>query len=267
MDKIVDYFNQYPFEILVKCFKKSKLPNSKVERMSLSLSLTQNPFSTEEEFIAKFASMVVSNFNDEISKKVFKYIFDFGKKSYVDLRNQFGASSALYQTQMTKSRKILSEIYHKNWNHVITNGRISSEYIMDSSAFQNLPLSNSVNSSNGLSYPIGKLMNMEIWIDPYMRWDDNYMISFGDVLTEVSNFRAQIINGPTFAPQLLIDFDFRFEVVEPEIFFVFEDEYMKNWSNLKQEHRDKKIDYILNGNKESRQNSQFEFYSDTELEP
>ena len=75
------------------------------------------------------------------------------------------------------------------------------------------------------------------------------------------------MNSDSFNPKLVIDFDFKFEVINPEVFFVFEDDYMKNWGQLKQEHRDKKIDYILNGNQEFGQDSQFGFYSDSELEP
>lgn len=254
MKDILEHFNQCPFEVGVGCFKKSALLKSSVERMSLSVSLTHSSFSSEE-FRGKFTSLVLSDFNDRISKKVFNYIFNFGQKSFVDLRNQFGASTTLYQNQMTKSRIVISDMYKKNWNYVITNSRISSEYIMNSSDYHHLP-NNSLNTiSNGLSYPIGILRNIGVWVDPYMIWDDNYMICFKEVLTEVSNFNAQIINETNFDTRLVIDFDFRFEVIDPEVFFVFEDEYQKNWSEIRQKDRDKKIDYILNGYQEPGSNS------------
>ena len=72
MDKIVDYFNQYPFEIGVKCFKKSSLPNSKIVRKSLSIALTSNAFQSQQEFLERFTNMVVSNFNYENSKTIYK---------------------------------------------------------------------------------------------------------------------------------------------------------------------------------------------------
>jgi hypothetical protein len=86
---------------------------------------------------------------------------------------------------------------------------------------------------------------------------------------DVSNFSFSTKNLSTFSPQVSISLDLRFEVVNPEVFFIYEDGYMKNWniqSIIKQEDRDKKIDYILDGNQESGSNSQFGFYFDDKLE-
>jgi hypothetical protein len=57
------------------------------------------------------------------------------------------------------------------------------------------------------------------------------------------------------------NYEYQLENIDNDIIF---DDFMKNFNDIyplvKQEERDNKIDYILDGNKESGSNSQFRFY-------
>ena len=276
MDKLLDNLKSIKYEIDVDCFKKCNLPHIQPEICQLSVSLPIAPetfYKSESEYHDKFISMVLSEMSQSVVKKILQSIFDNGKKSFIDLTNRL-TSSTQFENAATRARKTIAKIhYDLPQKYLITNGRICSDYFMDSSAFAPLPISNKITNSSGLIYPSGSILlqtKRDVWIDPFLRWDDNHILCFDEVRLDISNFSFSIRNEATFSPKVLIKLDLRFEVINPEVFFIYEDDYKKNWdiqSIVKQENRDKKIDYILDGNQESGPNSQFGFYSYTKLEP
>lgn len=277
MDKLLDHLNNVKYEIDVDCFKKCNLPHIQPEICKLSVSLpiaSETFFKSENEYHSKFESMVLSEMSQSIVKKILQSIFNNGKKSFIDLTNRFGTAATQFENAASRSRKIIAKIhYDLPQKYLITGGRLASDYIMDSSAFVNLPFSNKINNNGGLIYPSGSIhlqTKRDVWIDPFMRWDDNHILCFDEVRLDISNFSFSLKNSATtFAPQVLVSLDLRFEVINAEAFFIYEDDYKKNWdiqSIVKQEDRDKKIDYILDGNQESGPNSQFGIYFYDKLE-
>ena len=75
MDKILDYFNSNPFKLNIECFTNYNLQHLRPELLKLSVSISQNPFVSEDEFILDFSSIVISNFSQEVGKKVVNHIF------------------------------------------------------------------------------------------------------------------------------------------------------------------------------------------------
>ena len=276
MDKLLDNLKNINYEIDVDCFKKCNLPHIQPEICQLSVNVPMShPFGDEsvDLYHDKFISMILSEMSQSIVKKILQSIFDNGKKSFIDLTNRL-TSSTQFENAGTRARKTIAKIhYDLPQKYLITNGRICSDYFMDFSAFVPLPISNKITNSSGLIYPSGSILlqtKRDVWIDPFMRWDDNFILCFDEVILDISNFSFSIRNEATFSPKVLITLDLRFEVVNAEAFFIYEDDYKKNWdiqSIVKQDNRDKKIDYILDGNQESGPNSQFGFYSYTKLEP
>lgn len=206
--------------------------------------------------------MILETFRQSVSKSILKHVFTFGRKSFIDLGSRFGQSATLYQNQSSKSRKITSDLISKKRKHAIGNSRISSEYIMDSPVFYNLPSSHHVSSV----YQIGKLAGIDFWIDHICKWTDNFILLFDDVRVDISNFNFNINHTTSIIPRLIVSLDLKFDVINPEALFIFEDDYMDHWSEYKQEDRDKKIDYILDGTKESGSNSQLGIYPNDKLE-
>jgi len=261
----VEYFKDVKYGIDIECFKKSELKYNLAHNLKASLNLGPNPFLSEIEYYSKVSTMIISELNQQIVKTIFKYIFDNGKKSFINLSDDRISSLDI------RCRKILSKInIDVPQKYLIINGRIASDYFMDSSNFVNLPFTGK-STTGGLVYPIGSLQLMakrEIWIDPFMRYDDNHILCFDEVRIDVSNFRHSMqTNQPSFSPQILVELDLKYEVLNPEVFFILEDGNMKNWDLIKAEIRESRIDYIIDGSKESRQDSQFGFHFDDKLEP
>lgn len=276
MNKLPDYLKNLKYEINVDCFTKTNLPHIQPEILQLAVSVPiSNPFGNESEleYHGKFVSMIMSDLSQSVVKTILKYIFNSGKKSFIDLTNRFGNPATQFENAASRSRKIIAKIhYDLPQKYLITGGRLASDYIMDSSAFVNLPFSNNITNNGGLIYPSGSIhlqTKRDVWIDPFMRWDDNHILCFDEVRLDISNFSFSLKNEATFRPQVLVSLDLRFEVINAEAFFIYEDDYKKNWdiqSIVKQEDRDKKIDYILDGDKESRSDSQIGIYFDDKLE-
>ncbi|MFW6225863.1 MAG: hypothetical protein ACOC3V_02790, partial [bacterium] len=57
--------------------------------------------------------------------------------------------------------------------YVVTNGNLAS-VIQDIAGYTLNPVVGGSNlNTNGQLYPVGKIGNMTLYVDPYMRWDDN----------------------------------------------------------------------------------------------
>lgn len=274
MDKILDYIKGVKYEVGVECFTKSKIDFGYTHNVNLQYNIGPNPFESEVEFSYKFSSMVFSELTQHIVKTIFKNILETGKKSFIDLSN-INKSQSIYDNQQTKSRKIISKIEHEILQkYLITNGRLSSDYFMDSLSFNSTPISRNIGNTSGLVYSVGKIQLSkirELWIDPFLRWDDNHVLCFDEIKVDVSNLRHSIHSeSGVFAPHILTSLDLKFEVLNPEVFFIFEDGNMKNWDLVRQyqiqEQREERIDYILDDNKESRSDSQFGIYFGDKLE-
>lgn len=267
MDKIIDHLRNVKFNLDIDCFTKDFLPYIQPEVLQFSVNGPMNStfIMDEDKYQNLYTSMIFESFRQSVSKYILKHMFTFGKKSFVDFTSRFGQSATLYQNQSSKSRKIISDLISKKRKHAIGNSRISSEYIMDSPGFYNLP---SIPITHGSSvYQIGKLAGIDFWIDPICKWTDNFILLFDDVRVDISNFNFNIAQTTSsIIPRLIVSLDLKFDVINPEVIFVFEDDYRNNWSEYKQEDRDKKIDYILDGTKESGSNSQLGIYPNDKLE-
>jgi len=266
VDKIIDHLRNVKFDLNIDCFTKSDLPYIQPEVLQFSVNSPMNGplIMNEDKYQDLYISMILETFRQSVSKSILKHVFTFGRKSFIDLGSRFGQSATLYQNQSSKSLKIAYDLILKKRKYAIGNGRISSEYIMDSLGFYNSPLNS--RTSNGSVYKIGRLSEIDFWIDPFMRWNDNFILLFDDVRVDISNFNFNINHTTSIIPRLIVSLDLKFDVINPEALFIFEDDYMDHWSEYKQEDRDKKIDYILDGTKESGSNSQLGIYPNDKLE-
>ena len=252
MNKLFDYLRNIKYDIGLGCFTKTNLPHIQPETLKLLVNV---PMSSEKDYHDKFVSNIISELSQSVVNTILTYIFNNGKKSFIDLTNRFGISTTQFKNPYSRSREIISKLdYDIPQKYLITGSRISSEYFIDSSSFY-LPFNSKIDiSNNSLMYPIGSITlgtKREVWVDPFMRWDDNYVLCFDDIRIDVSNFLVSVQNEPTnFPAKILVTLDLRYKVINPEVFFIYEDHYIKNWdiqSIVKQENRNKKIDDLLNG--------------------
>lgn len=235
MKGLVDYFNQNPIELDIECFKQSNLSHLESESMELNINIPSNPFTSQKEFIKKFTPHIESEFMREICKKIIHQLFNSKRKSSLDLT---------VPTQLTQTKRIIDDLKLKKQNHFICNSRIASS-IMNSSDFMLSAFSNQIAPNLSMLSKYGFLDGKELWIDPMMKWEDNYILLFEEIKVDISNYEYSIKNF-YFSKKISISFDFGFQILDSELFFIFENEFQKNWYEYKQEDRNNKINSILN---------------------
>lgn len=260
VDQILSFFEDNPIKVSLEYITNCELPHisSQILRTRKDLGYYQDNI----EFRDFLLRAISKNFNSEINKIIFKHIHDIGKKSYIDFRKILTP-----QNSYTNSRLVLKELDLKSQKCIVCNGRIASEldlYVNKADLYVNKAETISV-----LPYrPLGKnsgFVGKNFWIDPLLKWDDNFILLFDEIRVDVSNQKCYIDNNdPNFGSVIDFRVDFKFDVLNPEVFYIFDHSNDKNWEDLRpiliQSQREEKINQILDEPTEFRPNNQFGIY-------
>ena len=157
--------------------------------------------STGMDIVQKLESVLINELSQTISKEIVQkvkelcelnrashttpktntggYKFDFNVDTYVT--SWAGAGG---ETSHSLQRKLISKVNNaSNYianegrvgpaQYIVTNGNLAS-VMQDVAQYSILPVIGGANlNTNGQLYPVGKIGNMTLYVDPYMRWDDN----------------------------------------------------------------------------------------------
>lgn len=156
--------------------------------------------STGMDIVQKLESVLINELSQNISKEIVQkvkelcelnrashttpktstgaYKFDFNVDDYVTGWNGAGG-----ETSHSLQRKLIAKINNAS-NYIANEGRVGpAQYIVtngnmasvmqDVASYTINPVQGSNLNTNGQLYPVGKIGNMTLYVDPYMRWDDN----------------------------------------------------------------------------------------------
>ena len=167
--------------------------------------------------------------------------FDFNVDTYLTLPSGAGFAAPGGETYHSMQRKLVAKINNASnfiatdgrvgpAQYLITNGNLAS-VIQDIAGYTLSPVQAGKLNTNGQLYPMGNLGNISIYVDPYMRWDDN-QIFLGRKnsidqpgLVFIPYLMAQsisLISEATWAPRMLI----RSRYAVADIGFFPEKQYM-----------------------------------------
>lgn len=196
--------------------------------VSISVHLTANDSNIEQ---------FVSHVKYEVFRTLYKYIFKQMKfnNKFIDLRN------LKFTEKLNRTSLFLSQFKYKN---ILSNSRISTE-LQDSLSFHFSKMK--PNTSSDI-YEIGKYLDFEAYVDPYIRYSDEEIYLFDDIRFNINNFQYEVRCESTFQPKLVISYDFYFEIGDNEIVYIIDDEFQKSLPILLSQIRDEKIDKLINGN-------------------
>lgn len=156
--------------------------------------------STGMDIVQKLESVLINELSQVISKEIVESVknlaemnrvshtvpkvagvskFDFDVDTYMVAGTAPGG-----ETTHSLQRKLVSKVNNaSNYianegrvgpaQYIITNGNIASILQDVSSYIINPPVGGANLNTNGQLYPVGKVNNMTLYVDPYMRWDDN----------------------------------------------------------------------------------------------
>lgn len=178
-----------------------------------------------KEIVAKIRELALTNRSSHTAPKDGSGVskFDFNVDTYLTIPASGGFSAPGGETYHSLQRKLVAKINNAS-NFIATDGRVGpaqylvtngnlASVIQDIAGYTISPVQAGKLNQNGQLYPMGNLGPISIYVDPYMRWDDN-QIFLGRKnsvdqpgLIFVPYLMAQsisLISEATWAPRMLI---------------------------------------------------------------
>jgi len=197
---------------------------------------------TGMDIVQKMESILVNELSQTISKQIVGKIFEMGGlnrasaplysgntaynsisgATIFDLDTAYVQAGPGGETTHAVQRKLITKMVHAS-NYVATEGRVGpaqfavtngalAASLMDIAGYTINPLKSKLNSSGQL-YPVGQIGDIQIYVDPYMKYDDNRIVigrknnPDQPGIIFVPYLMAQsisIISEATFAPRMLL---------------------------------------------------------------
>jgi len=194
---------------------------------------------TGMDIVQKMESILVNELSQTISKQIVAKIFEMGDlnrttaplfggtptitgQTIFDLDTQYVVGGPGGETTHAVQRKLITKIAHAS-NYIATEGRVGpAQYLITNgglaAALQDIagytinPLKSKLNSQGQL-YPVGTIGDISIYVDPYMKYNDNRIVigrknnPDQPGIIFVPYLMAQsisIISEATFAPRMLL---------------------------------------------------------------
>ena len=193
--------NTYPGQIGPNVFTKTiQVGDVEITSALKRTEIEDIKASTGMDIVQKLESVLINELSQTISKEIVESVkklailnrashtcpkvagvskFDFDVDTYFSTGFAPGG-----ETSHSAQRKLLSKINNaSNYianegrvgpaQYIVTNGNVAS-VIQDIAGYTLNPVVGGSNlNTNGQLYPVGKVGNMTLYVDPYMRWDDN----------------------------------------------------------------------------------------------
>jgi hypothetical protein len=188
---------------------------------------------TGMDIVQKMESILVNELSQTISKQIVAKIFEMGtlnrqtapirtgSDTIFDLNTAY-TTSVGGETTHAVQRKLITKIAHAS-NYIATEGRVGpAQYLItngglaaslqDIAGYTINPVKSKINASGQL-YPVGSIGDISIYVDPYMRYNDNRIVlgrknnPDQPGIVFVPYLMAQsisVISEATFAPRMLL---------------------------------------------------------------
>jgi hypothetical protein len=195
---------------------------------------------TGMDIVQKMESILVNELSQTISKQIVSKIFEMGGinrasapayagtltnisgQTIFDLDTAYVGAGPGGETTHAVQRKLITKMVHAS-NYLATEGRVGpaqfavtngalAASLMDIAGYTINPLKSKMNSSGQL-YPVGQIGDIQIYVDPYMKYNDNRIVigrknnPDQPGIIFVPYLMAQsisIISEATFAPRMLL---------------------------------------------------------------
>ena len=191
---------------------------------------------TGMDIVQKMESILVNELSQTISKQIVAKIFEMGalnaasapirtgSETIFDLNTSYATTAGYVGGETTHAvqRKLITKIAHAS-NYIATEGRVGpAQYLITNgglaAALQDIagytinPVKSKLNGQGQL-YPVGSIGDISIYVDPYMRYNDNRIVlgrknnPDQPGIIFVPYLMAQsisVISEATFAPRMLL---------------------------------------------------------------
>lgn len=182
---------------------------------------------------------------EELKQSLFRKLFKDSLKvsniEFLDLRT-LGLEST-YLSHVTYLSKMVDRLNNIQGKNLLTNVGLATD-LSDSSQFY--VHNNYSVSSGGLPYLTGSLSGKNLWVDPFIQYDENFILIFDSIDLEIVDMKKNINNNsPNISSQIEVHLDYKFSISNPSVLYIFTNDNQKNLSILVSTQRDERIDQIL----------------------
>jgi hypothetical protein len=237
MLKIEDYFQKLDFIKFDETLVNFKKYNTRVNVNNLG-GVFDIDIDSEVERIIK----------NEISQSIYKNICRelYNIDRITDINNMKFVNHIGGDIDDGKFYKIVvDEIENSNYKNVITNGYVGS-VIQDSNKFHITP---SVISSGVIIYPIGNIRKTNIFVDPYIKFNETYFCLLNEVSLNIKNLEiVDKIDEHNINTYKYIEYEMCFNPNDSKLVLVVTSKNQDSYTRYKSILRDKRIDILLNDN-------------------
>ena len=242
MNSIVDLFNSNTRDFITSqrwMVENKNLTNFETKKFSTPVTTSE----MKNEYLnidmgAQLINIIKNEISNNIIRTFTKRLFTTHKFDYLDLRPDGSLMNGRKHLE-----QLVSLLTGDNYKNLITTVLIASE-LQDSSSFSPYDLKN---GNEPQCY--GKLGgSVEVYSDPYMKYNDGRICLFNAVEFNVGEMKAYEAPYPgSLAPRIVIEYDIDYNVNDSKLIFVIEEETSEAFKQYKSLQRDIKIDNILDG--------------------
>jgi len=183
---------------------------------------------------------VYSDIIQAIGRKCVKELMDNSITDFLDL-SKYDNDVELVKPA---TDELIDYIINSGYKKCILSSMLAS-VIQDDIRFHFKAMNQNITINGADIYSIGFLSTIELFIDPYMRFNDNIVLLINDLRLNVNYIDSEIKSDATFTPRIVIDFNM-FSSYDSKICYVVDKMYSNNYNKYLAELRDKKIDTLLN---------------------
>jgi len=232
-------------------FKNIKLKDYNIFNSSLrDLELNRIFFSRFElefsivdmGYIDQIKSSMINEILQSISKKSSKVLFDKSRVEFLNLSNYKND----FELTRDATGEVINYICNSDYKYCIMNSRIAST-IQDDSRFHFSSINNSNILSSGDTYFIGVIGDVNLYVDPYMIYNDDRILLFNKFDINLQFLNTSIDDMVlSFTTTLKISYNLGFNVDDSLSCYIIDKKFSNSYNKYMSVLRDTKIELLLN---------------------
>ena len=232
---------------MVEDFKKSFVDgfitisdteNGELQTFNMSMPILSNTSPEAAGFggLDLMKSLAISEITQSIYKKVSTEIFKKIPMRFCDVRG----NGVLLDDE--KSREaIIYYLRTLDYKNIICSSIVAMP-IQDDFSFSSV---SSVGNAKGLPYSVGKLRDMKVWVDPYMRFNDNTILFYDKCEMNFTKFEINIVKNDNRADSMDSIVEYYMDISNPGKGFVLCDMTNNGLNEYKRITRDQTLTDLL----------------------